>query len=175
MAHYSITLNFFLPRHIVKKLKRIKLAGNLGFDYRNSEFCHCTVKAILQCEKLPLEDVLNDWVAKSKKIFNKQKPFRVKIKNVSAFPTAIFANAYSEELENIHKKLFKVLPSSQPQFENKNYVPHATISLLIEEAKIISKINEDFGEFQVEEIQLMIWNKDIKKSRIYHKFNLAGN
>lgn len=175
MAHYSITLNFFLPRHIVKKLKRIKLAGNLEFDYRNSEFCHCTVKAISQCEELPRKEFLNDLVMKTKKFFNNQKPFRVKIKNLSSFPTAIFAHAYSEELKNIHEKLFKILPSSQPQFENKNYVPHATIGLLTEEIKIISEMNEDFGEFQVEEIQLMIWNKDIEKSRIYHKFNLAEN
>jgi 2'-5' RNA ligase len=56
-----------------------------------------------------------------------QKSFKAEIRNVEIFPTAVVANVYSEELIALHKKLFKILPSSQIQYENENYIPHVTV------------------------------------------------
>ena len=122
MANYSITLNFFLPKKIVEALKEVKISGNFVFDWRNSDFCHVTVKAISLTDEKPKKDILDEWIAKSKKILDEQKSFKVSIKDVAKFPTALFAGVESKELSKLHKKLFKILSSSQLQFENENPV-----------------------------------------------------
>lgn len=174
MANYSITLNFLLPKKIVEAFKKIEVSGNFAFDWRDSDFCHCTVKAISLCDEIPEKETLDSWIAKSKGILNEQKSFKVLVKDIAKFPTVIFANIYSDELVNLHKKLFKILPSSQPQFENENYVPHASIGMLTENVEVESDLKQNFGEFEVKGIQLIIWNlKDLNKSKIYHRFSLA--
>jgi len=172
MARYSITLNFLLPKQIVQKLKDIKISENFAFDWRNSNFCHCTVKAIALCDEIPKE--IKSWAKESEKIISRQKSFKVSLKDVAKFPTAIFANVYSNELLKLHKKLSKILPSSQPQYENENYVPHVSIVGLSGDTKILSDLRQNFGEFEVKEIQLMIWDlNDLNKSQINKIFILA--
>ncbi|MCK5027755.1 MAG: 2'-5' RNA ligase family protein [Candidatus Pacebacteria bacterium] len=174
MANYSITLNFLLPKKIVEALKEVKVSGNFAFDWRKSDFCHCTVKAISISEEIPKKEILDDWITKSQKILDRQKSFKVKIKDVTKFPTALFAGVESKELSKLHKKLFKILPSSQSQFENDNYVPHASIGVLKNDGEFLSGKEQNFGEFKVKEIQLVIWNlKELNKSLICHKFRLA--
>jgi len=174
MANYSITLNFFLPKKIVKALKEVKVSGNFAFDWRDSDFCHVTIKAISVCDEIPKNDILNDWIAKSQKILDRQKSFKVKIQNVAKFPTALFAGVKSVGLSNLHERLFKILPSSQPQYENDNYVPHASIGALKNDVELISRKGQNFGEFEVKEIQLVIWNlNDLNNPIICHRFRLA--
>lgn len=177
MTHYSITLNLFVPKKIVEVLKEVKVFGNIAFDWRNSDCCHVTVKAISTSDIFPRNEVLNDLILKFKKILDKQKSFRVKVQGVAKFPNALFAIIESKELSKLHKKLFRILPSSKPQFENKNYVPHASIGVLTEDIKIISGEKRDFGEFEVKDIQLVVWTWDRKKQKsckIVHRFYLAG-
>ena len=174
MANYSITLNFFLPIKIVGALKEVKVSGNFAFDWRHSDFCHCTVKAISLSDKIPTKEILDDWVSKSKVILDEQKSFKVKVENVAKFSTALFAGVESEELSKLHKKLFKILPSSQPQFEDENYVPHTSIGVLDQDIEILSGARQNFGEFEVKEIQLVIWNLNkLDEPTICHRFILA--
>ena len=173
---YSITLNFFLPKKIVEALKDVKYSGNFAYDWRDSGFCHVTVKAISKSDAFPKKELLDEWIMKSKQILDKQKPFKVKIHDVAKFPNALFSDVESKELSKLHKKLFKILPSSQPQFENEKYTPHASIGVLTQDVEIISGIGQNFGEFEVKEIQLIVWNWDGKKGnycKICHRFILA--
>ena len=174
MANYSITLSLFLPKKIVEALKEVKVSGNLAFDWRDSDFCHCTVKAISICDEIPKKEILDEWIAKSKNVLDAQKSFKINIKNIAKFPTALFANIKSNELSKLHKKLFKTLPGSQPQFEDKNYVPHVSIGVLNQDVEIVLGKERNFGEFEVKEILLVIWNlKELNKPVICHKFRLA--
>lgn len=173
MANYSITLNFFLPKKIVEALKKVRVTGKFAFDWRNSDFCHVTVKAIALTDEKPKEKILDEWVAKSRKILDEQKSFKVKIKDVAKFPNALFADVESKELPKLHGKLFKILPSSQPQFENEKYIPHASIGVLTQDVEIISGKGQNFGEFEVKEIQIVMWNlKNLSKSEILYRFHL---
>ena len=174
MSKYSITLSFFIPQEIVQKLKDVKISGNITFNWRNSEFCHCTLKAISLCNKIPQD--IDLWAKESEKILSKQKPFKISITDIAKFPTAIFANVQSEELIKLHKKLFKILPGSQAQFDLENYVPHTSLVTLSGEANILSPLKQNFGEFEVKEIQLMVWNlKDLNKSKIYKRYLLTDS
>lgn len=173
MSNYSITLNFFLPTKVIDALNKVKVTEDFLFDWRKTDFCHCTVKAISRCDEFPGKKILRDWIVEAKRILDEQKPLKVEIKNILTFPTAIVANIESEELTVLHKKLCKVLPSSQPEFDGENYIPHASLGMVDRNIKVISDKKQDFGEFIVKEIQLMVWDKDIDKSVIYHCFNLG--
>lgn len=73
----------------------------------------------------------------------------------------------------IHEKLFKILPSSQSQFENENYVLHASLVSLFSKAIILSGLKQNFGEFEVKEIQLMIYDlNNLDTSKIYKRYLL---
>ncbi|MBW3020898.1 2'-5' RNA ligase family protein [Candidatus Woesearchaeota archaeon] len=171
----SITLNFFIPKKIVQALKKIKVSGIVAYDWRDSDLCHVTIKAISKSDTHPDKKQLDEWVLKSNEIISEQKPFKVKVQNVAKFPNALYTNIKSKELLKLHKKLFKVLPSSQPHFENNEYNPHASIGVLTKDLEIISETEKDFGEFKVKEIQLVIWDwngKKLKNCQIYHKFQL---
>lgn len=122
MTKYSITLNFFIPERITKELKKVKIAKNSAFDWRKTKNSHCTVKAIAICDEIPKE--IESWSKTSEKILSKVKAFKVNIKGIDTFPTAIFAKVHSKELLKVHKKLYKHLPGSQSEFENKMYIPH---------------------------------------------------
>lgn len=173
MANYSIALGFFLPRRIVEALKEVKASGKVAFDWRKSGLCHCTLKAISLCDEMPEKEVLDGWARESKKILDGQKPFEVNIQGVSKFPTALFAKVKSDELIMLHKRLFGALPSSQPQFENENYVPHASIGMLNQDVKIISGKTLDFGKFKVREVNLAVWDlRDLNKNRVWRRFKL---
>lgn len=170
---YSVTLNFFVPKEIVAALKDIKISGTLIYDWRDS-YCHVTVKALLKTEEFPNKEILDEFVLKSQKLLDTQKPFNTTLQNIAQFPNALFAEVISEELVTLHKKLCEVLPSSQPEFENEKYTPHASIGTLAEPVNIISE-KQDFGEFKVHEIQLMIWkwnNKQLQDATVYHRFLL---
>ncbi len=173
MAKYSITLNFFIPKELVQKLKNVKLSGKHRFDWRKTDFCHCTVKAISTCDDIPKDMEL--WAKESEKILSEQNSFKISINNVTEFPTAIFANVQSEELVSLHKKLFRILPSSQEQFEGKNYVPHVSIAIPSGETGILSNLKQNFGECEVKEIQLMIWDlENLNKPKIYKRYLLSS-
>lgn len=97
----------------------------------------------------------------------------MQVKGVSKFPNVVFADIKSDRLKELHKLLFGVLPSSQPQFEGKNYIPHASMAILKNPSKSYFEDNELFGEFEVKEIQLVIWDKqNWDKPDIYYKFSL---
>ncbi|MFT4311881.1 MAG: 2'-5' RNA ligase family protein [Candidatus Woesearchaeota archaeon] len=173
---YSITLNVFLPKKIVDALRSVKVSKNLAYDWRDSGYCHITLKSISKLEVSPKDELLAEWISLSKQILDKQKPFKVKVSSVEKFPNALFAKVESKELVKLHNKLFKILPSGQPQFENQNYTPHASIGVLDKDAQVISEKELHFGEFEVREVQLIVWNWDTKKlkdCKIFHKFSLT--
>ncbi len=175
VATYSITLNFFLPKAIVQDLKKVIVGGDLAFDWRESEFCHCTVKAISVCNEIPEKEALDGWIATSREILDEQDPFRVSVKGFANFPTALYAGIESDELMRLHRKLCRVLPSSQPQFEDRNYVPHASIGVLNHDVELLSDAGGDFGAFEVREIQLVVFDLgNLNRSIVHHRFSLGG-
>ncbi|MDO8661501.1 MAG: 2'-5' RNA ligase family protein [Candidatus Woesearchaeota archaeon] len=173
MENYSITLNFFIQKEIVKKLKKVKLSRSITFDWRKSSLCHCTVKAIKHHSTVP--EKIDLWVEQIKKNLLTQKPFMVTVKDIATFPKVIFARVSSPELIKLHKKLFKILPSSQPAFENTKYVPHVTLALLSSTCSMLPT-KKYFGRFKVTELELMIWHKkNPLESEVYHRFSLTNN
>ena len=175
MPKYSIVLSFLIPRDIVQKLKEIKISGDCAFDWRNSKFCHCTLKAIALCNKVPKE--VEVWAKDAEKILSEQNPFKVLLKDIAQFPNAVFTHVHSQELIRLHKKLCKILPSSQPQFENEKYMPHVSlVSLGSSKANVLSGIKKKFGEYEVKEIQFMIYCLgDLNKSKIHKRYVLTPN
>lgn len=174
MSRYSITLNFFISKEIVQELKKVVIEGNCSYDWRDSEFAHCTIKAISLCDKIP--DEISVWSKEIERISSEQKPFQVIIKNVDSFPNIIFAKVYSQELVNLHKKLFSVLPSSQPEFENEKYIPHVSLVSISgsNNVKGVSNKKENFGTLEVRKVQLMIWNlENLNKSKVYKEYMLG--
>ncbi|MSR86111.1 hypothetical protein EXS74_01810 [Candidatus Woesearchaeota archaeon] len=95
MAKYSITLNFFIPKKIVQKLKEVKIQKNSAFDWRNSNNSHCTIKAIVVCDEIPKQ--IEFWSKASEKVLSKVKPFKISIKGIDRFPNAIFAKVESKD------------------------------------------------------------------------------
>ncbi len=171
MAKYSITINFFIPKEIVVKLKKVKISGDIFFDWRSSNLCHCTIKAIYLGDKIPKK--IEQWSKDCEKVFAKQKPFHVEVKDIARFPTTIFANIHSKELIKLHKKICSILPSSQPEYENEKYVPHASVVVTSKKADVLSNKKQEFGKFKVEEIQLMVWDlNNLKEPRVYKRFLL---
>jgi len=174
MAKYSITLNFFIPQEIVEKFKSIKIEGNIDIDRRESNFCHCTVKAISHHHQIPTKEILKKYIIESEKILKKVKPFKVKVKNIGNFSTAVFAKVISKRLFKVHKDLFNILPSSQPHFENEAYIPHISLAKTENNNTHVSwNKNEYFGDILVKEIQLLIFyiqvrvNKNVQLATIY--------
>ena len=174
MPNYSITLNFFIPKKIIKNLKKVKIKEQGMFDWRKENMCHCTLKAILISNKIPKKETIYKWISKSQKIFKEQKKFKIKIVGTSIFPHIFYANVHSSELIQLHKKLCKILPSNQPEFENKKYTPHVSIATITRKSKIKTKKGQEFGEFEVKQIQLMSWNlKNLRKPIIHQRFFLS--
>ncbi len=69
------------------------------------------------------------------------------------------------------------LQAVHQEFENDNYTPHASIGVLTQNIRILSSLEQIFGEFEVKEIQLMVWNWDGKKlndGTICHRFSLTA-
>lgn len=171
---YSITLNFFIPNIILNEVKKEKLKGKFIFDWRKKGYFHCTVKA-LELSNILDKKHLDYLLAKSKKVLSKQKPFKVIIKGVGRFPNVLYAKVYSKELKKLHNNLCKEkLPSNRPDFEGKNYHPHASL-LFFEKPLKKTNITKNFGEFIVSEIQLVIWDiPNGHKPEIYHRFKLRS-
>ncbi len=153
------------------KLKKIKILGNVEFDWRNSSFCHCTIKEIYSGNKLPKDLYLYSKIAED--ILSKQKSFKVTIKNLAKFSNVVYVEVYSKELIKLHKKLSKVLPSVNPNYENESFLPH--ISLVVSSnVTILSKLKQDFGKFEVKEIPLKISNlKNRNNPKIFAKYLLT--
>ena len=173
MANYSVTLNFFLPDKIVEALKEVKMPRSLAFDWRAPGLCHCTVKAIALIHEPPCERHLSDWIEKTHSILDAQAAFKVNIRGVSEFPGFPYAVIHSEELIALHIKLFDVLPSSQPHFEGMNYISHASLGITEEVAFTTYDPESSFGVFEVQEIQLVVWNADkLWEPKIVHRFSL---
>ena len=154
MQKYSISLNFIIPPAIVKKLKRVKVVGKVAFDWRQSRLCHCTINELFSGNRVP--QAVQQWAEKAALILDKQKAFKVKIKNIDRFSKVIYAGVQSRALVNLHKKLFKVLPSANLKFENENYIPHVTLVVCDGDFEILSNKKQEFGEFEVQEVQLKI-------------------
>ena len=170
---YSITLNFFVPTSVVEKLRKVKVSGSIGYDWLNSPFAHCTVKAIYFGMKHPSPKEIETWIQASRKILSHQEPFQVTVKGITRFPTAIVADVHSETLRKLHRQLGRVLPSSQPEFENQNYRPHVSIVMTAGEVSAIAPKTKAFGTFKVDRLQLMVWNMDnSEKPRTLVEFKL---
>jgi hypothetical protein len=172
MAPYSITLNFFIPKEIVRKLKEVHISGRYGFDWRQSDFCHCTVKALSVCEVIPPD--IDLWANNAERILSRQHHFRVSIDDLTQFPTAIVALIHSDELVGLHRRLYRVLPSSQPQYENAYYTPHESLVASPGASTVTSPLQQHVGTFEVREIQLMIWDREnFSKSQICRRYVLT--
>jgi 2'-5' RNA ligase len=171
---YTITLNFFVPDEVVENLWEVRVSGKVLFDWRKHRSAHCTVKAIYHGTEIPDEKIIQSWAEVSKPILSQQKPFEVLVEGITQWPTALVSNVLSEELLKLHQKLFKVLPSIQPRFEDDNYHPHVSIARIREEVKVDPPARTIFGKFKVDEIQLMLWGmKDLKKAAALYTFKLG--
>ena len=174
MAKYSITLNFFIPKNIVESVKKINITEEFIYNWRKEGFFHCTLKALELRDTLPSKQEIKLIIDKISKIIVNQRNFEVVIKGVDKFPGVFYAKIYSPELIKLHKKLCRIgLPSINEKFEDENYIPHASIVSLSKPSNNEININKEFGEFIVQEIQLVVW--DISKwhnPKIYHLFNL---
>lgn len=172
MPRYSITLNFWVPEQILKNLKKVVIRGKVRYDWRTANLCHCTLKGIAKTDKLPTKRQSQRWIAAAETILSEQRPFKVKVESVTAFPTVIVAEVKSKKPMELHKALCRVLPSSQPQFENHNYRPH--VSLVIPKKVVaVSKQNRGFGNWLVREVQLVAWQlKKLDRPTIIHTFRL---
>jgi 2'-5' RNA ligase len=172
-SSYIVTLNFFVPNEVVESLREVKVSGPILFDWRNHNSAHCTVKAIYQGTEIPDQKVIETWAEESKRILSRQEPFEVLVEGITQWPAALVSNVNSKELLKLHRKLFKVLPGIQPEFEDKNYHPHVSIARIRGEVKAVSPERKTFGKFKVDEIQLMLWGmNNLKRTTELHRFNL---
>jgi hypothetical protein len=166
------------PPEVITQLRQIDFHAEGEYrDWRNTEYCHCTVKAIDMGVLPPSETDLNLWENKARAILNRQKQLNINLCSIIQFPTAVVAKITSESLFSLHRELFKVLPSSQPSFEDANYIPHISLIPLCKNTKI--RIDENCDKllsninFKVKEIQLVVWNiKDWTKTQIVSRFKL---
>lgn len=173
MSKYSTTINFFLSEEIVNRLKKVQIKEDITIDWRYPNLCHVTVKAISLSNEIPAKNILMNWVDCTKIILQKQNPFTVKLEGLFSFPNTIYINGNSEKLKSLHRSLCEVLPSSQPQFEDLNYTPHCSIVTLKKAIKPQTFNNNDFGVFEVKQMELVIWDLDnINKPIIFQKFLL---
>lgn len=173
MANYSVTLNFFVPQDIVENLKKVNIHWDMVYDYRFSIFSHCTIKAISHHELSPSKELLDHYIQVSQNILYNYKSFEVEVADLAKFSTTVFAHLYSNTLLALHHDLCKQLPSSQAHFENQNFIPHVSIATIKDSGvEITSSPKAFFGKFLVQEVQLMVRDKDIEKSIIYHTFFL---
>ena len=174
MPKYSVTLNFFMPKKIVEAVKKINISENLIFDWRREGFFHCTVKALESRDTLPSEQEIKLIIDKVSKIIANQNKFKVVLEGVGKLPSVFYAKIYSSDLVKLHKELCKVnLQSINKRFEDEDYIPHASLVSLPKPSNKIIRINKKFGEFIVDEIQLVVWDiYDGHKPKIYHLFNL---
>jgi 2'-5' RNA ligase len=177
MARYSITLNFFIPRQIIKEVKKEELGDNFIFDWRKEGFFHCTVKAIELSDNLPSKEHLNSLILKASEVFSKQAPFNVIIGGVDKFPDVFYAKVNSPYLKELHKKLCNTgLPSNRPEFEGENYIPHASLVSLANPSFRELNTHHIFGDFIVKEIQLVLWDiPNGHKPLICHRFKLKNS
>lgn len=170
---YSTTLNIFIPAELTKRLKYIHIPGKSSFDWREPGICHCTVKALAISKDIPVG--LKDWEAISGKILSRQAPFSVAVKEFMAFPGVAIAKLQSPELLALHKRLCAALPSSQPQYEGDNYVPH--ISLAITGKHPCKPQEPDLSRysFVTREIQLVVWDlSNLNKPDVRKEYLLSS-
>lgn len=173
MERYAVTLNFFVPEEIVTSLREIYIPRKMAFDLRVTGLCHCTVKSIWSDDEFPKENQILDWVAKTQLVLDYQEIFKVKIRGVSEFPNFPYAKIDSNELLAIHRKLFNILPSFQTQFEGDEYIPHVSLGIIEENSIGIDDPQKAFGDFELKEIQLSLWNIfDPSRPQIIHRFTL---
>lgn len=173
MSEYAVTLAFFLPAEIVEKLKKVNLSSKDGFDYRKTTASHCTIKLIYFGQTMPENKQFQEWIFETQKMVDGESAFDVKIGKISSFPATVYAEVHSSKLKQLHQKLFNSLPSSHPQFEGENYIPHISILTFLQSLPIIPKGSIDFGGFKVKEIQLVCWDLgNLSNPKIIHKFNL---
>lgn len=170
---YSITLNFFIRSPISEKLNDVKLDGYLTKDLRNTGLFHCTVKSIEFCREIPTKEKIREWGNSIKQILSQIEPFEISIKNLDQFPTAVYAGVQSLELINLHKNLCEIIPSSQIEFENQNYIPHISLALINEKVNILSNKEDFFGKFLVNEMQMIAWKiGDIGNYSTLYRFSI---
>jgi 2'-5' RNA ligase len=163
---FTITLNFFVPDEVVENLKAVNVSGRATFDWRKPGFAHCTVKAIWHGTDIPDEKVIETWSRESRRILSKKRPFEVLVKGVTKWPTVLVSLVNSKEVHTIHNKLLKLLPSSQPQFDGKNFTPHVSIAVG-KSVMGVAETDKLFGKFKVNELQLMLWGlRDLKNPKV---------
>jgi 2'-5' RNA ligase len=172
---YSVTFNFFVPQNIRRKLESVKLSGKLFFDWTKTDVCHCTIKTIYAGDNLPPAEIIEFQAKAARSVLARQRPFDIKICGISRFPDAIFAGVQSQELGWLHRNLCAVLPAYLPHFENNNYIPHVSIAIPNSgPIEIESPPDLVFGEFLLNEIQLVIWDREnLSLPEIHKRFSLT--
>ena len=171
MARFSITVSIPIPKDIVERLCHVQLGEHVKFDWRHSLLCHITLKAIGVGDHIP--GALETWSDTLERELRDQCPFVVTLNGLGAFPNAIYSQVISEELISVHKKLFQVLPSSQPQFENDQYTPHASLAMTSAQTTFSFSGNPTFGSFEVRDIELVVWDlENLKDSKVIRMFSL---
>lgn len=172
MPNFSITLNFFIPDNIIEELNKTVEAVDFSFDFRKSQTCHCTVKSLYLGDDIPSKSELDKWSKEAGDVLKHTAQFKVVLRDTQLFPTVAFAKVISEDLCKIHKELFRILPSGQPHYEDDHYTPHVSLGFL-KKGSQFTPIAKEFGNFEVVELQLVIWNlRDLGNPTIYQNFKL---
>ena len=89
MTGYSVTLNCFISKVTLASLKKVKVLGEVEFDWRKTKFSHCTIKAIYFGKKRPPQKTLDRWAQIAGRVLAKQKAFRVIVKGLGRFPASL--------------------------------------------------------------------------------------
>ena|SRR3989344_7207441 len=173
MSKYSITLNFFIPEELITILKKLKFTEEIKYDWRKTGYAHCIIKALEIRNSEPSKKDILTWVKATNEVLSKNGYFRVLLEGIHNFPRIIYAAVKSEDLIHIHNNLCKALPSSQSQFEGKNYLPHVSLIESISEVKQKYSSNTKIGNLVVKEIQLISWDlENNNEPKILHCFKL---
>ena len=173
MSKYSITLNFFIPEELIPILKKLEFTEEIKYDWRKTGYAHCTIKAIEIRNSEPSKKDVLKWIRATNEVLSKNGTFKVHLGETRNFPRIVYSAVKSEDLIHIRNELCKVLPTSQSQFEGKNYIPHVSLIETISGVKQRYNSHKKIGSFVVKEIQLISWDlENNNEPKILHCFKL---
>jgi 2'-5' RNA ligase len=92
------------------------------------------------------------------------------------WPTVLVSRVYSKDVLKIHRKLIRILPSSQSQFDGPNFCPHVSLVVRGGEVAAMPLKIKTFGKFKVDELKMVMWDmKSLKRFKVLYSFKLEGN
>jgi len=149
-----------MGKKLVAVSKKLKQADSKQELYPEKSY-HCTLKEVIQFSGSPKPADINYFITQIDSIIDKIKSFEIEIKEISNFPNVVIAkvNSKDKKLQKYHSLFCKILPSTFPKFEKKNYIPHVTMIHIVSDSKKVQNAakkykNKNFGKMAVNEIIL---------------------